>query len=64
MLDASSTGSYISESAAEELKLRGYTQHLTLLGARGTEVQKVSRRVRLIASNIEENFSAAVECLG
>ena len=61
MLDPCSTGSYISESAAEELKLRGRSQHLTVSGTGGAEVRKVSRRVRLTVSNVEERFSAAVE---
>ena len=58
MLDPCSTGSYISESAAEELKLRGHNQHLTISGTGGAEV---SRRVRLNVSNTAESFSAAVD---
>ncbi len=61
MLDPCSTGSYISESAAEELKLRGRSQYLTVSGTGGAEVRKVSRRVRLSVSNVEASFSAAVE---
>ena len=61
MLDPCSTGSYISESAAEELKLRGHNQHLTISGTGGAEVRKVSRRVRLNVSNTAESFSAAVD---
>ena len=61
MLDPCSTGSYISEHAAEELKLQGRTQHLTVTGTGGTEVQKMSRRVNLNVSNIKGNFSATVE---
>ena len=61
MLDPCSTGSYISEHAAEELKLQGRTQHLTVTGTGGTEVQKMSRRVNLNVSNVKGNFSATVE---
>ena len=61
MLDPCSTGSYISESAAEELKLRGRSQYLTVSGTGGAKVRKVSRRVRLSVSNVEASFSAAVE---
>jgi hypothetical protein len=38
MLDPCSTGSYISEHAAEELKLQGRTQHLTVTRGFGGEV--------------------------
>ena len=61
MLDPCSTGSYISEHAAEELKLQGRTQHLTVTGMGGTEVQNMSRRVNLNVSNVKGNFSATVE---
>ncbi|XP_028393185.1 uncharacterized protein LOC114517596 [Dendronephthya gigantea] len=61
MLDPCLTGSYISESAAEELNLQGNTQHLTISGTGGAEVQKVSRRVQLIVSNVKGGFSAEIE---
>ena len=61
MLDPCSTGSYISESATEELKLRRRTQHLTVSGTGGVEVRKVSQRVRLTVSNLAESFSAVME---
>ena len=60
-MDPCSTGSCISETAAEELQLRGQSQHLTVSGTGGTEVRKISRRVRLTVSNVKGNFSASVE---
>ena len=61
VLGPCSTGSYISKSAAEELKLRGHDQHLTISGTGGAEVRKASRRVRVNISNTAESFSAAID---
>ena len=43
MLDPCSTGSYITENAAEELQLEGRMQNLTISGTAGTEVKKLSQ---------------------
>ena len=61
MLDPCSTGSYISENAAEELNLRGQSQQLTISGTGGTKVRTASRRVQLTVTNVQGSFSAIVE---
>ena len=61
MLDPCSTGSYITESAAEELQLNGERQDLTISGTGGTEIKKQSRRVHCSVSSIDGLFSAPVE---
>ena len=61
MLDPCSTGSYVSEAAAEELNLRGQPQTLRIAGTGGAEVTKRSSRVELTVSNIETDFSAKLE---
>ena len=61
MLDPCSTGSYIIESAAEELQLKGERQNLTISGTGGTEIKKQSRRVHCSVSSIDGLFSAPVE---
>lgn len=58
MLDNCSTGSYISEAAAEELQLQGETQHLTISGTGGLEVKKNSRHVELTVTSSDNSFSA------
>ena len=60
MLDPCSTGSYITENAAEELQLSGHTHSLTISGTAGTEVKKMSQRVELSVSNINGSFRARV----
>lgn len=40
MLDTCSTGSYISESAADKLELQGQSLDLTIAGTGGTEIKK------------------------
>ena len=57
MLDPCSTGSYITESAAEELQLKGERQNLTISGTGSTEVKKQSRRVHCSVGSINGLFS-------
>ncbi len=61
MLDPCSTGSYITESAAEELQLEGHVQNLTISGTAGTEVKKLSRRVELSVGDVNGRFQAKLE---
>lgn len=61
MLDPCSTGSYVSEDAAEELQLQGRTQDLTISGTGGAEVKTLSRRVELLVANTTRTFSAKLE---
>ena len=63
MLDPCSRGSYVSESAAEELKLVGQRQNLTIAGTGGTEVKKRSTRVQCQVSSIHGLFSAKAEAM-
>ena len=58
MLEPCSTGSYITENAAEELRLQGHAQTLTISGTGGTETVKQSRRVKLSVRNLDGAFSA------
>ena len=61
MLDPCSTGSYINESAAEELQLEGHVQNLTISGTAGTEVKKLSRRVELSVGDVNGRFQVKLE---
>ncbi len=61
MLDPCSTSSYVSETAAEELGLKGQLLDLTISGTGGTEVRRQSRRVELTVSNIDGSFSSVLE---
>ena len=61
MLDPCSTSSYISEDAAEELELQGEELNLTIAGTRGTEVKTRSRRVELIVTNLDGQFSSPLQ---
>ena len=61
MLEPCSSGSYITESAAEELQLKGERQNLTILGTGGTEIKKQSRRVECSVSSMNGLLSATVE---
>ena len=61
MLDPCSTWSYVTESAAEELQLKGERQNLTISGTGGTEIKKQSRRVHCSVSSLNGLFSAPVE---
>ena len=61
MLDPCSTGSYITECAAEELQLKGERQTLTISGTGGTEIEKQSKRVHCLVSSTDGLFSAPVE---
>ena len=61
MLDPCSTGSYITENAAEELQLEGRMQNLTISGTAGTEVKKLSRRVEVSVANVNGGFCAKLE---
>ena len=47
MLDPCSTGTYVTESASQELDLCGQVQSLTISGTGGSEVTKQSRQVEL-----------------
>ena len=61
MLDPCSTGSYITENAAEELQLEGRMQNLTISGTAGTEVKKLSQRVELSIASVSDDFCAPLE---
>lgn len=61
MLDPCSTGSYVTENAAEELRLQGHSQTLTISGTGGTETLKQSRRVTLSVCSLEGGFSAQLQ---
>ncbi len=61
MLDPCSTGSYVTESVAEELQLKGEKQDLTISGTGGTEIKRQSKRVRCSVTSISGNFSSPVE---
>ncbi len=52
MLDPCSTSSYVSETAAEELGLKGQPLDLTISGTGGTEVRRQSRRVELLYTSL------------
>ena len=58
MLDPCSTGSYITENVAEELRLEGHARTLTISGTGGSETVKQSRRVKLSVRNLDGGFSA------
>ena len=58
MLDPWLTGSYITENAAEELRLQGHAQTLTISGTGGTETVQQSRRVKLSVRNLDGGFLA------
>ena len=58
MLEPCSTGSYITENAAEELRLQGHAQTLTISGTGGTETVQQSRRVKLSVRNLDGGFLA------
>ena len=60
-LDPCSTGSDVTEAAAEDLSLRGEQQTLTISGTCGSEVKKRSCRVKLEVTNIETNFRAEID---
>ena len=61
MLDPCSTGSYVTENAAEELRLQGHSQTLTISGTGGTETVKQSKRVTLSVCSLEGGFSAQLQ---
>ena len=61
MLDPCSTGSRVTEAAAEELALRSGPQTLRITGTGGSEVTKRSRQVKLTVASIETEFSADIE---
>ena len=61
MLDPCSTGSYITEGAAEELRLKGERQNWTISGIGGTEIKKQSKRVHCSVGSVNRSFSAPVE---
>ena len=57
MLDPCSTGSYVTEAAAEELQLNGETHDLTISGTGGSQVKKQSKQVSLVVTSLNRNFS-------
>lgn len=61
MLDNCSTGSYVSEAAAEELLLQGKSQHLIISGTGGSQVKRHSRQVELNVSSLDNKFSANLQ---
>ena len=61
MLDNCSTGSYVSEAAAEELMLQGKSQQLTIFGTGGSEVKKSSRQVDVTVASVHNKFSASLQ---
>ena len=61
MLDNCSTGSYVSEAAAEELMLEGDNQELIISGTGGSEVRKRSRQVEVIVASLDNKFSASLQ---
>ena len=61
MLDSCSTGTYVTEGAAEELCLQGDMQNLTISRTAGTEVRTDSRRVMFTVTSTNRQFSSTVE---
>ncbi len=61
MLDPCSTGSYVTECAAQQLNLQGQCQSLTISGTGGSEVKKQSTRVELSVSSLDGRFSSKVQ---
>jgi hypothetical protein len=61
MLDNCSTGSYVSDAAAEERTLQGKSQQLTISGTGGAEVKKHSRQVEVMVASLDKNFSANLQ---
>ena len=61
MLDPCSTGSYVTEAAAEELALRGQPQTLRIAGTGGAEVTKRCRRVEFPVLSSESDFASNLE---
>ena len=60
MLDSCSTGTYVTEAAAEELGLQGESQSLTISGTGGSMVKKRSRQVEFQVTGLNNDFSANV----
>ena len=60
MLDPCSTGSYVTEAAAEELQLNGETYDLTISGTGGSQVKKQSKQVNLVVKSLNKNFSESL----
>ena len=61
MLDPCSTGSHVTEAAAEELALRGRPQTLRIAGTGGAEVTRRSRRVEFTVLSSESDFASNLE---
>ena len=61
MLDPCSTGTYVTESAAQQLNLQGQRQSLTISGKGGSEIRKQSARVELTVSSLDGRFSSKVQ---
>ena len=61
MLDPCSTGTYVTEGAAEELCLQGDMQNLTISGTAGTEVKTDSRRGMFTVTSTNQQFSSTFE---
>jgi hypothetical protein len=52
MLDPCSTGSYVTEAAAEKLQLNGEMHDLTISGTGGSQVKKQSKQVNLVVTSL------------
>ena len=61
MFDQCSTGTYVTESAAQQLNLQGQRQSLTISGTGGSEIRKQSARVELTVSSLDGRFSSKVQ---
>ncbi len=61
MLDPCCTGTFVTECAAQQLKLQGQRQSLTISGTGGSEVKKQSARVELSVSSLDGRFSSNVQ---
>ena len=61
MLDPCSTETYITESATEELQLKGQTQNLTISEPEVQNLRKRSKRVQCLVASVNGLFSTPVE---
>ena len=61
MLNPCSTGTYVTESATQQLNLQGQRQSLTISGTGGSVIRKQSARVELTVSSLDGRFSSKVQ---
>ncbi|XP_028404112.1 uncharacterized protein LOC114526792 [Dendronephthya gigantea] len=61
MLDPCSTGSYVTESLAGELHLKGEKQDLSISGTGGMEIKRQSKHVKCVITSVNGTFSSPVE---